>query len=79
MLQILLPGFVLLYHTMHYCIIVSVQPSAPVPVKMEGSAQLLTLAHVMWGGLECSVKQVCHAIPYIMYSILRLITDSTYG
>ena len=25
---------------------------------MEGPAQLLTLAPVMWGGLECSVKQV---------------------
>ena len=34
------------------------QPSAPVLVKMEGPAQLLTLAPVMWGGLERSVKQV---------------------
>ena len=25
---------------------------------MEGPAQLLTLAPVMWGGLECSVKLV---------------------
>ena len=28
------------------------------PVKMEGPAQLLTLAPVLWGGLGCSVKQV---------------------
>ena len=34
------------------------QPSVPVPVKMEGPAQLLTLAPVLWGGVECSVKQV---------------------
>ena len=25
---------------------------------MEGPALLLTLTHMMWGGLECSVKQV---------------------
>ena len=36
----------------------SLQQLAPVPAKMEGPAQLLTLALVMWGGLECSVKQV---------------------
>ena len=34
------------------------QPSVPVLAKMEGPAQLLTLAPVMWGGLECNVKQV---------------------
>ena len=34
------------------------QPSARVLVKMEGPAQLLTFAPVMWGGQECSVKQV---------------------
>ena len=39
-------------------ILFKLQPSVPVPVKMEGPAQLLTLAPVMWGGLECSVKQV---------------------
>ena len=40
------------------CYMSIVQPSVPVPVKMEGPAQLLTLAPVMWGGWECSVKQV---------------------
>ena len=35
-----------------------VQPSVPVPVKMEGPVQLPTLALVMRGGWECSVKQV---------------------
>ena len=35
-----------------------VQPDVTVPVRMEGPAQLLTLAPVLWGGLECSVKQV---------------------
>ena len=34
------------------------QLSVPVSVKMEGPAQLLTLALVMWSGQECSVKQV---------------------
>ena len=34
------------------------QPSAPVPVRMEELALYLTLARVMWGGLECNVKQV---------------------
>ena len=34
------------------------QLSAPACVKMEGPAQLLTLAPVLWGGLERSVKQV---------------------
>ena len=34
------------------------QPSVPVPVRMEGPAQLLTLAPVMLGGQECSAKQV---------------------
>ena len=34
------------------------QPPAPILVKMEGPAQLLTFAPVMWGGQECSVKQV---------------------
>ena len=34
------------------------QPPAAAPAKMEGPAQLLTLAPVMWGGLERSVKQV---------------------
>ena len=33
-----------------------VQLSAPVPVKTEGPAQVLTLVPVMWGGLERSVK-----------------------
>ena len=42
---------ILLIHT-------PVQLSVPVPVKMEGPAQLLTLAIVMWDGQECSVKQV---------------------
>ena len=37
---------------------VRLQPPAPIHVKMEGPAQLLTLALVMWGGQECSVKQV---------------------
>ena len=48
----------LLYLPLCPCFYVSSQPSVPVPAKMEGPAQLLTLAHVMWGGLECSVKQV---------------------
>ena len=48
----------LLYLPLRPCFYVSSQPTVPVPVKMEGPAQLLTLAHVMWGGLECSVKQV---------------------
>ena len=48
----------LLYLPLRPCFYVSSQPSVPVPAKMEGPAQLLTLAHVMWGGLECSVKQV---------------------
>ena len=39
-------------------ILISVQLCVPVPVKMEGPAQLLTLVPVMWGGQECSVKQV---------------------
>ena len=45
---------------MHYdtVLYIWVQPSAPAHAKMEGPAQLLTLALVMWGGLECSVKQV---------------------
>ena len=37
---------------------VRLQPPAPIHVKMEGPALLLTLAPVMWGGQECSVKQV---------------------
>ena len=41
-----------------YPIIFSVQPSAPVRVWMEGTALLLTIVHVMWDGLEGSVKQV---------------------
>ena len=39
-------------------LVIPLQPSVPVPVKMEGPALLLTLALVMWGGLERSVKQV---------------------
>ena len=39
-------------------LVIPLQPSVPIPVKMEGPAQLLTLAPVMWGGLERSVKQV---------------------
>ena len=34
------------------------QLPAAAPAKTEGHAQLLTHAPVMWGGLECSVKQV---------------------
>ena len=34
------------------------QPRASVPAKMEGPAQLLTLAPAMWDGLERSVNQV---------------------
>lgn len=34
------------------------KPSVLVPVKMEGPAHFPTLAPVMRGGLECSVKQV---------------------
>ena len=34
------------------------QPFASVLAKMEGPAQLLTLAPVMWDGLERSVNQV---------------------
>ena len=40
------------------CVFLSAQLSASTSVSMEGIAQLLTLAPVMWGGLECSVKQV---------------------
>ena len=39
-------------------VLIPVQPSVPVSVKMEGPAQLLTLVAVMWGGQECSAKQV---------------------
>ena len=35
-----------------------IQHLVPNPVRMEGPAQLLTLVPVMWGGQECSVKQV---------------------
>ena len=42
------------------------QPSVPVSVKMEGPAQLLTLALVMWGGRECSVKQVGEGVMSFM-------------
>ena len=35
-----------------------IQHPVPNPVRMEGPAQLLTLAPVMWSGRECSVKQV---------------------
>ena len=35
-----------------------IQHLVPHPVKMEGPALLLTLAPVMWDGLECSVKLV---------------------
>ena len=41
-----------------HCPFPKLQQLVPVPVKTEGPAQLLTLAPVMWGGLECSVKQV---------------------
>ena len=34
------------------------QHRVPGPVKMEGPAQLLTLAPVMWGGQECNAKLV---------------------
>ena len=49
------------------------QPSAPAPVKMEGPAQLPTLAPVMWGGLECSVKQVCDNKQFHMCSNCRVL------
>ena len=41
-----------------YYSLTPVQPSAPTHAIMEGPALLLTLAPVMRGGLECSVKQV---------------------
>ena len=47
-----------MHHDLILLIHTPVQLSVPVPVKMEGPAQLLTLALVMWGGQECSVKQV---------------------
>ena len=50
------------------------QPSAPVPVKMEGRALHPTLAPVMWGGLECNVKQVylCITTRNVLCKILHL-------
>ena len=40
------------------CMFIVQKPSVLVPVKMEGPAQLPTLAPVMRGGRECSVKQI---------------------
>ena len=59
-----------------YCMFI-VQPCVPVPVKMEGPAQLPTLAPVMWGGRECSVKQV-HIYIHLDYS-RTLIWSRMYG
>ena len=39
-------------------LLVNLQLSVSVPVRMEGPAQLLTLVPVMWGGQECSVIMV---------------------
>ena len=36
----------------------AIQHLVPNPVRMEGPAQLLTLAPVMWGGQECNAKLV---------------------
>ena len=36
------------------------QLTAPVPVKMEVTAQLLAIAPVMWGGQDSVVKKVRH-------------------
>ncbi len=55
------------------------QPSAPVPVKMEGRALHLTLAPVMWGGLDCNVKQVylCMSTRNAFWKILHLMVWSS--
>ena len=59
---------IIVYLTPHSFNLYTMQPSAPVPVKLEGPAQLLTLAPVMWGGLECSVKHVGERLIYCLYS-----------
>ena len=50
----------------------SLQPLVTAHAKMEGPAQLLTLAPVMWGGLECGVQQVGEWPSNDLVSILNL-------
>ena len=49
-----------LWNSIWWCVTtcVRLQPPAPIHVRMEGPAQLLTLAPVLQDGWECSVKQV---------------------
>ena len=51
-------GILRLFRDLLEIMFLSAQLSASSSVSMEGIAQLLTLAPVMWGGLERSVKQV---------------------
>ena len=49
-------------------ILFTMQLIATIPVKMEGPAQLMTLAHVMRHGLGWSVKHVGKSLIYCLYS-----------